>query len=428
VYEGVAAQEPERTNLEWKRALSIVTSNNPTAEEAAHTTVITHANSIPVASAPRLHLAYLDGLRALAALYVVLHHASRYAFDLLPPDRMTPAQKLFAFLFQGGDDAVVLFIVLSGFCLMLPVVRGDGTLRGGALHFFGKRARRILPPYYFAVGFSLLMICLLVGTKTGTAWDDCTDITPLTLVTHLFLMHDVLLSTAHGINYPLWTVSVEWQIYFLFPFLVWAWRRFGPVKTVVSTLVLSLLTNEALKNTQLINTSPMMLGAFALGMLGAGIAYGDHARLAAWRQRIPWPWLTLGLAFAFYIPVVLRRDHFLGATLTLMLFAVLSVSLIVLAARPGVNPLNRALSWNPLVAVGLFSYSIYLLHAPLLQLIWQYGLASWHLAPVPLLLVLAVIGVPLIVAASYIFSTGCERPFLNSQAKATTNHIMKDMP
>ncbi len=399
-------------------------AENTVTEDAEATQV----RPVPLVSAPKLHLAYLDGLRALAALYIVLHHASRYAFDGLLPERMTPVQKLFAYLFHAGGNAVVLFIVLSGFCLMLPVVRGDGTLRGGALHFFGKRARRILPPYYFALGFSLLMICLLIGTKTGTAWDDCIDITPLTLVTHLFLTHDVLLSTAHGINYPLWTVSIEWQIYFLFPFLVWAWRRFGPIKTVAATLVLSLLGNEAVKNTQLINASPMMLGAFALGMLGAGIAYGDHVRLAAWRQRIPWPWLTLGLAFAFYIPEVLWRDRFLGASLTLVLFAVWSVSLIVLAARPGVNLVNQALSWKPLVVVGLFSYSIYLLHAPLLQLIWQYGLVPWHLAPVPLFLVLALIGLPMIVVASYIFSLGCERPFLNSQAKAATKRILKDTP
>ena len=409
--------------------MSIVTNNNPAAEDAAAKSAVALQGEPALAvPGPRLHLAYLDGLRALAALYVVMHHASRYVFDHLLPDQMTPAQKLFASLLQGGGYAVVLFIVLSGFCLMLPVVRGDGTLRGGALHFFGKRARRILPPYYFAVGFSLLLTWLWIGSKTGTAWDDCTNVSLFNLVTHLFLMHDMSLSTAHGINYPLWTVSVEWQIYFLFPFLVWAWRRFGPVKTVATTLALSFLGNEAVKNTQFVNVSPLMLGAFALGMLGAGIAYSDHARLAAWRQRVSWAWLTLALSFAFYIPEALWGAHLLGASLNQVLFALLSVSLIVLAACSGMNPLNRALSWKPLVAVGLFSYSLYLLHAPLLQLVWQYGLAPRHLMPLPLLFVFVFIGVPLIVAASYVFSLGCERPFLNSQAKAATKRILKDIP
>ena len=377
----------------------------------------------PVMSSPKPHLAYLDGLRALAALYVVVHHASRYAFDSLEQSRMTPPQKLFEVLFQGGGYAVVLFIVLSGFCLMLPVVRGDGTLRGGPIHFFGKRTRRILPPYYFALGFSLLLIYFLVGSETGTAWDDSTNTSLRSLMAHLLMVHDLSLSTAFGINYPLWTVAVEWQIYFLFPLLVWAWRRIGPIQTVVTTLVVSLMGTEALKNTQFIQLSPSLLGTFVLGMLGAGIAYGNHARLAALRQYVPWPWLTLGLALAFYVPELVLHKHLLGASLSGVLFALLSVSLIVLAAQPGLNLVCRVLSWKPLVAVGLFSYSLYLIHAPLLQLLWQYSLRPMHLTPMILFSTLALIGVPLIVAVSYVFSLGCERPFLSSQAKAAMRHL-----
>ncbi len=404
--------------------MSIVTNNDPHTKDVAEDDGASQPKlaSAPL-PAPRVHLAYLDGLRALAALYVVLHHASRYAFDNLAPDRMTPIQKQLAFVFLGGSLAVVLFIVLSGFCLMLPVVRGDGTLRGGALHFLGKRVRRILPPYYFAIGLSLLLICLLIGTRTGTVWDECTDITVSTLVTHLLLIQNLSVSTASGINYPLWTVAIEWQIYFLFPLLVWGWGRLGPILTVAMTLGLSVIANEDLKNTPFLGANPVFLGAFALGMLGAGIAYGDHALLTAWRQRVPWLWLTLALALAFYLPMMILRKVPLGATPAEVVFAMLSVSLIILASRPGANPLNRVLSWKPLVTVGVFSYSLYLIHAPVLQLIWQYGLLARHLEPVPLFLVLAFIGVPLIVAASYVFSLGCERPFLSPHAKKVAKQV-----
>lgn len=101
-----------------------------------------------------LHLGYLDGLRGLAAVFVVLHHAflQVVARDSLPVWATQVLQPLYFWRY-----AVDLFIVLSGFCLMLPIVKGDGALRGGAWKFFQRRAWRILPTYFLALGFSLIM-------------------------------------------------------------------------------------------------------------------------------------------------------------------------------------------------------------------------------------------------------------------------------
>jgi peptidoglycan/LPS O-acetylase OafA/YrhL len=79
---------------------------------------------------------------------------------------------------------------------------------------------------------------------------------------------------------------------------------------------------------------------------------------------------------------------------------------------------HRMLSFKPLVFVGTFAYSIYLIHAPLLQLLWQY--AYQPLVPHPLRMLLALVfpGVPLIVLASYGFFRFFERPFLRGRHKA----------
>ena len=73
------------------------------------------------------HLGYLDGLRALAALYVVAVHALSQVDR--HHDRISAPWSLITGLFLYGHYAVDLFIVLSGFCLMLPVVRrsADGA-------------------------------------------------------------------------------------------------------------------------------------------------------------------------------------------------------------------------------------------------------------------------------------------------------------
>src|SRR4051812_19923383 len=107
----------------------------------------------------RLH--YVDGLRAFAALTVFLGHASLMVFWNLPAD--TPYLGWFLF-WANGDCAVVAFIVVSGFCLMRPVIL-SGELKGGIRKFYAGRCLRILPAYYAALFVSLLLIATLIGQK-----------------------------------------------------------------------------------------------------------------------------------------------------------------------------------------------------------------------------------------------------------------------
>src|SRR4051812_41118914 len=77
--------------------------------------------------------------------------------------------------FGFGHEAVAIFIVLSGYCLMLPVARrGESQLKGGFGSYLGRRAFRILPPYFAALGLSLLLIASSATLRraSGTIWDD----------------------------------------------------------------------------------------------------------------------------------------------------------------------------------------------------------------------------------------------------------------
>ena len=94
----------------------------------------------------RFHLAYLDGLRGLSAFYVLLFHVIADGKEALSSD-----VSLFNFL-RFGHEAVVIFVVLSGFLLSLRVVRSPQLeLEGGFRGFFMRRVRRILPGYYAAL-------------------------------------------------------------------------------------------------------------------------------------------------------------------------------------------------------------------------------------------------------------------------------------
>jgi peptidoglycan/LPS O-acetylase OafA/YrhL len=159
----------------------------------------------------RLQLAYLDGLRAVCALFVVAYHAYLAVFIQSSP---TGIITLVSHPTSYGHLAVPIFIVISGFCLMLPIITNDGVLRGGARQFFYKRARRILPPYYSA------MILFILGRY----FIERETILINDIITHSLLIHNFFPEyiRSKSVNPSFWSIAIEWQIYFLFPILLTA--------------------------------------------------------------------------------------------------------------------------------------------------------------------------------------------------------------
>jgi peptidoglycan/LPS O-acetylase OafA/YrhL len=96
-----------------------------------------------------------------------------------------------------------------------------------------------------------------------------------------------------------------------------------------------------------------------------------------------------------------------------------SMSLLITVASDQNSWLSRVLSYKPLVFIGTFAYSIYLIHAPLLQILWQYLFVPFQSRPLLMFAVLAIIGTPIIIGLSYIFFLAFERPFLNKGKKTS---------
>ena len=374
----------------------------------------------------RPHLGYLDSLRALAALYVVIFHTNvQIDFYKPQPAKLNAIQSKFVQLCSLGPYAVIFFIVLSGFCLMMPVIRNQGHLRGGLYTFFKRRAERILPPYYLACLFSLAFIFTILSQKTGKPWDVVLGVTWPDILTHLLVVHNISTAYSVKINPVFWSIAVEWQIYFLFPVLLFFWRRFGLGPMIVGATALSCALSWALQQRAWMWPNALnvhFVGLFVLGMAASVASFSTSSRAYALARRVSWaialPLATLLTgAVIFYaathgwnrhVPLVLATNLLAGAWSALLL---VSVSL-----RPQ-GALRRALDWKPLVFVGTFSYSLYLIHAPLLQLIWQYGTSRLHLSRFNEFMLLLAVGLPMIVAASYFFFLLAERPFLRSRQR-----------
>jgi peptidoglycan/LPS O-acetylase OafA/YrhL len=361
-------------------------------------------------------------MRAIAALTVYVNHA--YA-QVTFADSVALARP-FSWVrasMVAGHLSVTLFIVLSGFCLTLPVVDNGGELRGGLREFLKRRARRILPPYYAAVVLCLLLIATVIGKPTGSLWDFPAGVTRLSIASHALLLQDLIATSR--INYVFWSIAVEWHIYFLVPLLVWLWRRWNGLTVLLGAMLVGYLVRVGFADTRLARMHPQFLGMFALGMAAAHLTRSQSPTWLRWRDRALWPWLAaasflLTTSLAVHWGVHVAEDRFYLLDLPV---GVMTTALLVASSRPGPSWLNRALRFRPLVLIGTFSYSLYLVHAPLLQILWQYVLLPLGLGREAMLALLLTAGLAIVLLLAYVFYLGCEAPFLRHAARARSAKV-----
>ena len=371
---------------------------------------------------PRLRLHFLDGLRGVASFYVLVFHAM--GVKISDTSRLPVPLRWLGSVFGRGHYGVVVFIVLSGFSLMLPMARAASTeLNGGFVGYMRRRARRIMPPYYAALALSIAVLAgyNVLGPRLGLG----TKVEPEALsfgsiVSHLLLVHNVLFDWAFRINGPMWSVATEWQIYFVFALvLLPLLRRTNIVVVVVVACVLGSLPQLLLPDAH--NgfwAGPWLLGSFALGMLGAHIGFAPSMRESWWRMRVPWGALAVvGLAGVVAMIVSGGADSWPGplsdgVVSVFALFVVnacWSSSVRERSERLGAA-LARAFGSRRLVYLGGFSYSLYLVQHPVLRLTEKaFDKAGFSRAVTVVGHLLLV--VPLIVAIAWVFAELFERPF-----------------
>lgn len=148
----------------------------------------------------RIRLPYLDGLRGIAALAIALFHTYKFTGDTGDHEQIPIVGGVLQFGFLG----VPVFIVLSGYLLMLPVAQNANRLPKGFIYYIRSRARRILPPYYAALALSLLLILFvpILQQPSGTQWDSKVPVTVPDVVLHALLLQDFSAESIGKINGP----------------------------------------------------------------------------------------------------------------------------------------------------------------------------------------------------------------------------------
>jgi peptidoglycan/LPS O-acetylase OafA/YrhL len=355
-------------------------------------------SSAPVADRRRGRLAGLDGLRGLAALYVVVYHIFLRAFPGYPVDRAP----FWAGWFAYGRFAVVVFIVLSGFSLALSPAR-EGWKLDGLASFARRRARRILPAYWAALVFSLAVAWLIVpppGQGLPTAKS--------VLVNGLLVQN---LVGAPSPNRSFWSLAVEAQLYVLFPLLLLLVRRWGVIAMVATvTLLVAALgivgPHVSRVDTFVIQSPPDLAALFAVGILSAGIVQAGNTR-RSW----PWHWLALAaaapvIAAIWWQGTAWTNDNLLWVDLALGP-AVACLLAGLATGRP--TRLLRLLDARPMRKLGACSYSLYLIHAPIVVVVYEKIVAGRVGQGVPAFLVSLALALPLTVVFARVFARIFER-------------------
>ena len=345
------------------------------------------------------------------------------------PTASSPAlARLSTHLLSFGHIAVAVFIVLSGYCLMLPVARSaDGQLSGSVARFFQKRALRIVPPYYAALLLCLLLIRFVpvLESLSESNWNIVLPaFTPGVIISHLLLVHNLSPNWIFKIDYPMWSVATEWQIYFLFPFLMLpVWRRFG-IAALLAGVFVFWMAIHLLFHARFDGAGLHLGSLFSFGMAGAIVGFSQKPAVITWRERVPWGLCTLVSFVALAGILFWRRELIEKHTSHIDLLAGSCATCLIVyctkhlstdtASRPAVLAVMES---GFAVGIGRFSYSLYLIHAPVLALCYA-ALRGLHLDPIVTLALIILSGVPLSLLFSYLFYLACERPFLEKRKEA----------
>lgn len=339
----------------------------------------------------------LDGLRGFASLAVVLYHLTLIA-------RPELSETTWAWLTQSplkivfpGTESVLVFFALSGLVVALPALRSDFTWT----RYYPSRLLRLYLPVFGALILAAVLIIAIprdpATMPTGTWLRDAqaSAVTPISLLTEASLLRE-----SYDIDNVLW--SLRWELFFslLLPVFVWVairFRRASPYLAgfaVVATVAGRILEMDAL----------VYLPVFLLGTI---IAI-NLDRIRAFSQRVHtrmlWPALAV-LAGVLLIASWLARpfvENDSGVADVLWGFAGVGAALIVLLVI--VWPMLRRGCERPTALwLGRVSFSLYLVHAPVLGTLgYLLGREQWWLV--------CLIGVPVSLAVAAAFYRWVERP------------------
>jgi peptidoglycan/LPS O-acetylase OafA/YrhL len=350
------------------------------------------------------HVLGLDGLRGLAALYVVLFHCWLLTFPGFPGNS---GPSWLGWLMYGRL-AVVFFLVLSGFSLAISSAR-HGWHQGGVARFLRRRAWRIIPPYWAALALSLIIAFFIVPASHHGAPNG------RTILVYAFVIQDMF--TAHTPNGAFWSIAVEAELYLLFPVLLFVRRRLGVVFLITSVTLLVVARGLSADNASPVEgdnwLTPNLVPVFVAGLVGAGVIVAQEKV-----RRMPWHWLAALAVMPAVSLIAVKGSAWTVNHYFWMDLAVAPAMAMFLAAIATGRPafLMRVLATRPMRSLGNFSYSLYLIHLPIVMVVVRKIAPKYVSAGLPTFWFTLILGLTVSVLSARLFAEIFELPFKRNRS------------
>ena len=276
------------------------------------------------------------------------------------------------FLLLGVD----LFFVLSGFLITGILFKAKGSDQFFR-SFYGRRVLRIFPLYYGYLVLLFIFVPFFLPPETGQEFADI----QVWYWLYLANFHTALEGWPGitGIGH-LWSLAIEEQFYFLWPFAVWALNR-RQLLYLAAACFLGAMAFRIVMPTSLATyvMLPTRMDTLAAGAFLALVIHGKNGTKVLGN----WP------LFLFVASGTLLLTHFLksggwlsygdkvfrvvGYTFVATTFASLIALLVTADSR---SWLGRVFSSRFLVFAGKYSYGLYVLHIPAIWVVERTGLQA----------------------------------------------------
>jgi peptidoglycan/LPS O-acetylase OafA/YrhL len=333
----------------------------------------------------RKSLQFLDGLRGLAALYVVVGHARWLLWEGYsegyvkhPELYPLPAKLLvyFVLIFSFGHQAVMLFFVLSGFVIHLRYAYSLKDTRETAQFdwwpYVKRRAKRLYPPLLFAMVLTFLLDRM--GIMLG--YPIYFQATPFSLINlNINPHHDLITGLGNlafvmtvyvpvwGSNGPLWSLMYEWWFYMIYPLFWWLTKR----KIVLATIILvALCVLSFVPSGNLLLLARTVFSLMIVWWFGVLLAdcYVGRIQFPLWKIGF------LALLLPLLIPLVIPFSTLSSPYLTIedILWG-LGFTGLIAAGLAWQNRGNSLWFLDIFKPLGDISYTLYVIHFPILTLL-----------------------------------------------------------